>query len=745
MSLRRFISPRRAISRPLGALVLAAAVVAGVTSVAVASISASAAGSGVPNYRHVFLIVEENNGFSDVIGNAAAPNLNYYASHFGTATAYYGASPASSESNYVSLLGGSTFGVTSDDAYWKNAVNAPSLISELDHAGISWKAYLDGLPHPGFQDICFPSKCNGAPDSDPLYVSKHDAIQNFTTSHNAFDWGNQVPIQELSTDLSSGTVPRFSYIVPSECDDMHGDPPYCLDSGNEGDTQNQHLIAGGDQYLGNLVSEITNAPFWSRGNNAIAITYDNGDTSQGCCDAHPGGGQIATVVITSHGPRGIQDPNPSNHYSMLSTFQALFGLPCLQFTCDTANVGNLLPLFAVTGAPALATTALTPPSYPTPSPTPTNEPVSMTHSTASSGGWTVQEAQRLGSSDNSLGAVAASSPTDVWALGNFLPDTPTSNPDATLTFAEHSNGTTWSVIPTPNTGSNFNSFYGAAASQGYAWGVGMYLNVNYDDRALIESWNGAAWSVDTIPQPGSQRDMLFGASAASPSDVWAVGARQDVNGGFETLAYHWNGSSWSVVPTADPGTNDNLLYGVVAVSPDDAWAVGQQLNNSGPDQALVEHWNGTSWSAVPTPVEHQGTTMLNAVAAQGQDVYAVGQVDSPAGGGRPLVEVYDGTSWRIAQLPASAGSIWTSLFGVAATPDGVWADGTYVDPTTDNNNPLLIHEVDGVWTVDLGPSPGSGSNILGGIAATTGGEMWADGVFDNGGSELPFVENFPGD
>jgi hypothetical protein len=103
------------------------------------------------------------------------------------------------------------------------------------------------------------------------------------------------------------------------------------------------------------------------------------------------------------------------------------------------------------------------------------------------------------------------------------------------------------------------------------------------------------------------------------------------------------------------------------------------------------------------------------------------------------VEVYDGTSWKIAQLPASAGSIWTNLYGVAATPDSVWVDGTYVDPTTDDNDPLLVHEVDGVWTVDLGPSPGSGSNILGGLAATTGGEMWADGMFDNGGNELPYI------
>lgn len=124
---------------------------------------------------HVFVIVEENNGYHDVIGNPAAPNLTYLAKTFGVATDYFGVSQFSSEPNYVGLIGGSTFNVTSDDAYWKNRVNAPSLFSQLDRASISWKAYLQAMPYPGYEGICYPAKCNGAPDSDPLYVSKHAA------------------------------------------------------------------------------------------------------------------------------------------------------------------------------------------------------------------------------------------------------------------------------------------------------------------------------------------------------------------------------------------------------------------------------------------------------------------------------------------------------------------------------------------------------------------------------------------
>jgi hypothetical protein len=90
--------------------------------------SAAAPADQVPHLDHVFLIVEENNGFHDVIGDPAAPNLNYLAKTFAVATRYYGVN-GTSEPNYVGLLGGSTFGLSSDDAYWTQEIHANSLIS----------------------------------------------------------------------------------------------------------------------------------------------------------------------------------------------------------------------------------------------------------------------------------------------------------------------------------------------------------------------------------------------------------------------------------------------------------------------------------------------------------------------------------------------------------------------------------------------------------------------------------------
>jgi hypothetical protein len=687
--------------------------------------------------------MEENHGFSDVIGNPAAPNLNYLASTFGLETNYFGVSDCCSESNYVQLLGGTSYpNVNSDDAYWKNSAgNSPNLISQLDQAGISWKAYLQSLPYPGYEGICYPVRCNGAPDIDPLYVSKHDGIQNFTNNQNPADWSRQVPAGRLATDLSSNRVPRFGYIVPDECRDMHGDPPYCIDSGNLFDPQDQHLVSVGDAYLGQVVSQITNASFWAKGNNAIIVTFDEGDDSAGCCDANPGAGQVATIVVTSHGPRHVTSAAPANHYSTLSSIEGALGLPCLNFTCDTQNVKPLSDLLAITGSPAIATTIQPQLSWPTPTPSQPPEPLSVTAPKPGAGGWTVQQAQLLGANDNSLGAVAGSSPSDVWAVGNYLPDADNSNQDATLTFAEHFDGRAWTVSRTPNAGPNFNTLFGVAAAGGQAWAVGVRQNHAFQDRALVEVWDGHQWSIAGIPQPGSQGDLLFGASALSQDDVWVVGQQQGADGVFGTLAEHWDGRAWTVAPTPNPGGAGNHLNAVDAVGANDVWAVGQSLTGSVPDQPLVEHWDGHEWSVAGLP-SLSGNVVLDGVTATAAgDVWAVGESDSPEGGGQPLImHLSPGHGWSVQDLPAlPGGANWANLYGVSIAGNSVWAAGTFVDPVTDNNDSLVLREAGGHWAIATAPSPGSGSNLPGALASI-GGHLWLAGVYDDGGSRLPLIE-----
>jgi hypothetical protein len=80
--------------------------------------------------------------------------------------------------------------------------------------------------------------------------------------------------------------------------------------------------------------------------------------------------------------------------------------------------------------------------------------------------------------------------------------------------------------------------------------------------------------------------------------------------------------------------------------------------------------------------------------------------------------------------------------GITMTGHTLWADGTYVDPVTGNNDTLLLQGNGNTWTVVDAPNPGTGSNILGGITAVDG-QLWAAGIYDNGGSELPLIEHHP--
>jgi hypothetical protein len=109
--------------------------------------------------------------------------------------------------------------------------------------------------------------------------------------------------------------------------------------------------------------------------------------------------------------------------------------------------------------------------------------------------------------------------------------------------------------------------------------------------------------------------------------------------------------------------------------------------------------------------------------------------------GEPLTAVglVDGTLDQSVTLQAGD-QMGANLYGIARAGGSVWAVGTFVDPTTDNNEILILRGTGNHWTVDPGPNPGSGSSIFGGLTAIDG-QLWAAGTFDDGGSRLPLVEH----
>ena len=329
----------------------------------------------IPRYAHIFVIVEENKNYEQILNPASAPNIASLAARYGDATRFFG-EVHPSEGDYVALLGGDTFGIHDDDGftckagdpdpfcggssapgYVDHTVRATHLGMQLEAIGLTWKGYYESLPRPG--SLAFTASYPAISDgrrTTALYASKHSGFLNFAQVQADPRRAEKiVGFDQLGRDLAADRLPSFALIVPNQCHEMHGlngpaVPPAC--------SQTAALIRQGDKVAGELVRRIQATRAWrSSANFAIVITFDEGSggTREGCCAVTPGapsnfgGGHIPTVVITNHGPRGVADPTPYNHYSLLRTMEAAFRVPGrLGHAADTdKGVVDMTPLFAV--------------------------------------------------------------------------------------------------------------------------------------------------------------------------------------------------------------------------------------------------------------------------------------------------------------------------------------------------------------------------------------------------------------
>jgi hypothetical protein len=354
-----------------------------------------------------------------------------------------------------------------------------------------------------------------------------------------------------------------------------------------------------------------------------------------------------------------------------------------------------------------------------------------------SGNWEVATSPNVGGQDNVLAAVAGAASDDVWAVGQYAPD---ANPNITLSLALHYDGTTWSTVDTPNIGTHANALLSVAAQPGAAWAVGYHIGDAFLARSLVEAWDGHAWRVVDVPHP-FETENLYGVAASAATDVWAVGSGRDGEGHFATLALHFDGKSWSVVPTANPGARGNVLYAVIALAANDAWAVGQKLGHSGPDQSLIEHWDGCRWSEVPAQLADAASTQLIAVAAAHDDIRAVGDAQDGIKSLRTFAAASESARFAI-QPTVNPSDGDNRLAGIVApTDDDTWAVGAYLDTSAGNQRTLVLHGAEGAaWTQVPSPSPSaSGDSLLAAIADVAGRDLWAVGAFDGDNAKQTLV------
>ena len=217
--------------------------------------------------------------------------------------------------------------------------------------------------------------------------------------------------------------------------------------------------------------------------------------------------------------------------------------------------------------------------------------------------------------------VVALAPNNVWAVG--------ANDGLHSTVVMNWDGNAWSIVPSPNGGGfgddNVLTSVTAVSSTDI-WAVGYIYPKGGTPTTLAIHWNGSQWTLVTTPNPGNYFRSLYGVSALAPNDVWAVGMYSSNSGEtYLPLFLHWNGSVWVHVPSPEFG-DYNVLNAVYAIAPNDVWAVGTSAAcNFCFFETLTMHWDGTQWSRHDSPNGFRDLNRLyGVVATSSENVWAVG-------------------------------------------------------------------------------------------------------------------------
>ncbi len=389
---------------------------------------------GVPHLDHVFVIMMENHGYSQILNNPNAPFTNQYAKSANAATNYF-AIAHPSLTNYLEVVGGSNFGVHTDNyPDWHNkncttnlasgvpATDNPSsgvicpiagtgtdaaipaidytnetqgppgainidgkqsiaadkqivgktIADQLAANGMRWKSYQESAPENvdgvNFSDGFYTDSTDFSkilPGLTPP-LSQNDVVALYAVKHNPFAYFKSVqegwdPLNSLKNsvsfegprglfaDLGSGHVPEFSFIAPNQCNDQHGRGnagAFCNYDPTSNGTQaglNPALIYRGDVTVKRLVKAIHKSPVWASGRSAIVVVWDENDYA-----TSPETNQVLLIVDTNYGVHGAQSVKRYDHFSLLKTIEAGFGLPCLNHACDE-DVNVMSDLFGQGG------------------------------------------------------------------------------------------------------------------------------------------------------------------------------------------------------------------------------------------------------------------------------------------------------------------------------------------------------------------------------------------------------------
>jgi phospholipase C len=260
-------------------------------------------GRAPTTYRHVIVIMDENESYGDIIDRSSAPYLNRLAAACGLATNYRGVTHPS-HPNYMAVTGG----IRTPLGY----IDSPNIFRQVHRAGGSWRVYEQSMPRNCDRKAAPPYK----PGHNPgiAYVSIRVGCRSWDVGWPSF-----------KRDVAAHRLPTYAFITPDQCHNMHAS---C--------TRGTNAIRAGDTWLSRVIPQIVHTPGYQRGRTVIVITWDEGSHGQSTeqrgenCLAlvhlKDESCHVPTFILSEYIAPGTRSSRLFSHYSLLQTTERLLGL-----------------------------------------------------------------------------------------------------------------------------------------------------------------------------------------------------------------------------------------------------------------------------------------------------------------------------------------------------------------------------------------------------------------------------------
>lgn len=267
-------------------------------------------------FDHFLVVVLENRDYNEVVND---PYMKSLEQRGVLLTNFHGIAHPSYP-NYLAMIGGQTFGAQGDT---QRNIDGKMIADLLEPKGLTWAQYAENYP-----GNCFVGNSSGR-----LYARKHVPFMSFiSVQKNPVRCANVVNASKFDPKH----LPAYAFYSPNMQDDGH-------------DADTQHAMTWLKGFLEPILADTT-----VMRTTLIEVTYDESDHYSDKTN------RIFTVLLGGMLRPGTTSNQPLDHYSVLRTVEANFGLGTLANEANYSPIAGIWPTDSAAIAPAAPTVPKTP-------------------------------------------------------------------------------------------------------------------------------------------------------------------------------------------------------------------------------------------------------------------------------------------------------------------------------------------------------------------------------------------------